>query len=169
MLNPASPLARLMDVPVRPGTLCWIGLRPGRREPMRVVEQAMLDPAHGLDGDRYGTAGGARQLTLLQAEHLAAIGAFLGQGPVFPEILRRNLLVSGLNLLSLTGQRLRIADAVLEITGPCHPCSRMEQALGPGGYNAVRGHGGLTARVLQAGPIRVGDAVLRLPPVPRPQ
>ncbi len=109
MLNPASPLARLIDAPVRPGTLCWIGLRPDRRAAMTAVDRALLDPQDGLAGDHYdGRAGGARQVTLLQAEHLSVIGACLGQGPVAPELLRRNLLVSGLNLLALTGRRLRI-------------------------------------------------------------
>ena len=153
MLNPQSPLGRLLDAPMRPGILRWIGLRPARRAAMLSVPDALLDPEHGLLGDHHGgRAGGVRQVTLLQHEHLPVIGAFLGRPePVMPEALRRNLVVAGINLLALSNRRLRIGDAVLEATGPCHPCTRMEQAFGPGGYNAVRGHGGLTARVQRVG------------------
>ena len=161
MLNPTSPLGRLLDAPARPGTLTWIGLRPARRAAMQPVARATLDPQAGLLGDRYAGSSGVRQVTLIQAEHLGAVGAWLGRGPVAPELLRRNLVVSGINLLALTGRRLWIGDALLEVTGPCHPCSRMEEILGPGGYNAVRGHGGLTARVLRPGQIGLGDAVTR--------
>lgn len=161
MLNPASPLGRLLDAPLRPGAVRWIGVRPARRAPMRAVEEATLDPASGLVGDRYAGSSGLRQVTLIQAEHLGAIGAWLGRGPVAPELLRRNLVVAGINLLALTGRLVRVGEALLEVTGPCHPCSRMEEILGPGGYNAVRGHGGLTARVLQGGRVRPGDAVIR--------
>jgi MOSC domain-containing protein YiiM len=130
---------------------------------MNSVSMAVLDPRDGLLGDRYqGRAGGARQVTLVQAEHLAAIGAYLGLAPVLPERLRRNLVVSGLNLLALKGRRFRIGAAVLEMTGECHPCSRMEEEFGPGGYNAVRGHGGITARALEGGAVMLGDAVSRL-------
>lgn len=155
-----SGIHEMMGRLPREGRLEWIGLRLERYAPIRIVSEVDARAGQGLEGDRYRSSrAGKRQVTLMQAEHLAVIGAFLGQEPVAPEILRRNLVVSGLNLLALKGMRFRIGEAVLEGTGPCPPCSRMEEALGAGGYNAMRGHGGLTARVIESGRMRVGDAV----------
>lgn len=157
-----SLMARLLDAPMRPGRLVWIGLRPERRAPMVAVEQALLEPGRGLAGDRWrGAATGGRQVTLVSAEHLGAIAGFLGLDAVAPERLRRNLVVEGVNLLALKGRRFRVGDALLECSGECHPCSRMEEEFGPGGYNAVRGHGGITARVVEGAVIRIGGTVTR--------
>jgi len=162
MLNPSSSLAKLLDAPVRPGRLIWIGLRPARREAMRAVDEARLEPGRGLVGDRYARLGGERQVTLIEAEALAAIASHLGLAEVAPDLVRRNLVTQGVNLLALKERRFRIGEALLETSGECHPCSRMEENLGVGGYNAVRGLGGITARVVSGGLIRLGDPIERL-------
>ncbi len=154
-------IGRLLSAPMCPGRVAWIGLRTARRGMINAVARARLDPESGLVGDRYAGRTGMRQVTLIQGEHLAAIGAYLGEGPVPPARLRRNIVVNGLNLLAVREGLLRVGEALLEVTGLCHPCSRMEEELGVGGYNAVRGHGGLTARVVDGGWVGVGDAVAR--------
>lgn len=158
MLNPASPLAGLMNARMRPGKVEWIGVRPKRRAPMLVVEEAVLDTVQGLIGDRYSGRSGERHVTLIGRENIAAIASFLARD-VAPEQLRRNILTSGINLLALKDKTFRIGEALLEMTGECHPCSRMEEVFGEGGYNAVRSHGGITARVVQSGVVRVGDGL----------
>ncbi|MEX0586778.1 MAG: MOSC domain-containing protein [Pirellulales bacterium] len=142
------------------GRLCWIGLAPAGRAEIRSVAEADVRPGTGLEGDHHARSGRSdRQVTLVQHEHLDVVAGILGRADVEPELLRRNLVVSGINLESLKDQQFSIGEVLLKGTGPCAPCSRMEENLGPGGYNAMRGHGGITARVLRGGWIRVGDAV----------
>jgi len=155
----SSSLAQLIEAPVRPGTVEWIGARPARGAPMRVLDAAELVAGRGIAGDRYGNAGGARQVTLVAAESLAAIASHLGLDAVAPAALRRNIVVRGINLVALRGRRVRIGEAILEVSGECHPCSRIEASLGTGGYNAARGLGGITARVVEGGTVRLGDRV----------
>ena len=68
----------------------------------------------GLEGDR-GRAG-KRAVTLMQAEHLPAIASFLGREVVHQSNLRRNLVVSGLNLAGAKGRLLRIGSAILRFS-----------------------------------------------------
>lgn len=149
----------LRTLPQR-GRVEWIGLRPGRELPMVVVQEVEIAIGKGLVGDRYrGHPDSKRQVTLVQAEHLVTMGSLLGRAPIDPALVRRNFVIGGINLLALQHARFRVGPVLLEGSGPCHPCSRMEAALGPGGYNAMRGHGGITARVLEPGKVRVGDEV----------
>jgi MOSC domain-containing protein YiiM len=142
-----------------PGRIEAILLRPTRREEPVRVEAATLTE-RGLDGDH--ASGGLRAVTLIQAEHLPVISALSGADAT-PERLRRNVVVSGLNLSALKGWRLRLGpEAEVVVTGPCAPCSRMEEALGLGGYNAMRGHGGWCAKVLRPGLISAGDEVVAM-------
>ena len=157
-----SILGQLLTAPVRPGTLLWIGLRPARDVAMLTPASARLVAARGIEGDRYDTKrDGARQVTLISREGLAAIASYLGRDKIAPELLRRNFVTEGINLTALKNFRFRIGQTLLETTGECAPCSRMETALGQGGYNAVRGHGGITARVIEGGEVHIGDAITR--------
>lgn len=154
------------------GTLETIVLRPARDAPARCVEAAVAIAGRGLDGDRAGansprrSGGSKREVTLIQAEHLPLFAAWVGRREIDPALLRRNLVVRGLNLLSARSPlrdlslELCIGDEVrLEVTGPCDPCSKIEREFGAGAYNALRGHGGVTARIVTGGRLCVGDGV----------
>lgn len=141
------------------GRVDWIGLRPARREDLLTPDRADVTEA-GLTGDHAKP--GKRAVTLIQAEHPPIIASLAGREAVRPEDLRRNLMVSGINLAALRKSRIQVGSAILQITGPCPPCSRMEEVLGFGGYNAMRGHGGWYATVEAEGEIAIGDSVVHL-------
>ena len=160
---PETTLAELSLQFPRPGRVETIVLRPAKRGTCIETKETVALADGGLEGDHR--RGGKRQVSLIQLEHLQVIGALLGQEPIDPLRLRRNLVISSINLVALKallpGRRLgvRIGQALIELTGDCEPCSRMEAELGPGGYNAMRGHGGMVGRILEGGPIRTGDPV----------
>lgn len=144
------------------GAVRWIGQRPARRAVVEAVSQARIE-LDGVVGDHRATPG-KRALTLIQWEHLPVIAALAGMDDLDPALLRRNVAVSGINLLGLRKERFRVGSATLLGTGLCAPCSRMEEVLGRGGYTAMRGHGGITAEVIDPGNIELGDAVQPLIP-----
>ncbi|WKN31597.1 MOSC domain-containing protein [Porifericola rhodea] len=142
------------------GKVQWISIRAERGSKPEEMEEVYANTEHGLEGDHYGGgANGKRQVTFINEEHLKSVASFLGKEVLDPGLLRRNIMVSGINLLALKDQQFQVGEAVLEMTGLCHPCSRMEQNLGEGGYNAMRGHGGITARILKSGKIKQGDTI----------
>lgn len=134
-----------------------IVVRGAPRDPARTLSATQALAGIGLADDRLGKKGeselSTRQVTLVQAEHLpviAQLAQLSGVAAVDPVRLRRNLVVSGINLLALRNARVQVGEAVLEI-------------VGPGAYAAMRGHGGMTARVITSGAIQVGDVVRVVP------
>lgn len=152
-------IKQLIETLPQHGTVEWIGIRPSRGAAIEVIDQVDISPDIGLSGDHYVSAGGKRQVTLIQAEHLEAVASMLGRSTVQPESVRRNIVVRGINLLALKDKMFSVGGATLAFTGLCHPCSLMESELGPGGYNAMRGHGGITAKVIHGGVVKLGDPV----------
>lgn len=155
--NPLDRFAR----DLAPGTLEWIGVRPERRSPLKEMERVVAIAGAGLTGDHRTekTPGSGRQVTIISSEFIAQIKHFTGLPGLHPGQLRRNLVVSGINLNALRYQRFAIGGALFEANALCHPCSRMETALGKGGVAAMLGHGGLCCKIIRGGQIALGDTV----------
>ncbi|MEM6724565.1 MAG: MOSC domain-containing protein [Bacteroidota bacterium] len=145
------------------GQVDWISIRPQKKAMPQAVDAIEVIKDQGLHGDHYSKVGGKRQVTFIQSEHLKAVAAMLSIEAADPRLTRRNIVISGLNLQAAKDRRFKIGTAVFEYTGQCYPCSQMEENFGYGGYHAMRGHGGITTRVLESGTIRVGDGVELLP------
>jgi len=176
MLDNPQNLQSLSQAMPQIGKLEAILVRPARYAPCVYLDQVEAVKDIGLKEDRRYLEWAAkpnnselkisnRQVTLIQAEHIEVIAKIMKQQNLDAALLRRNLVVSGINLLAIKPlfkhqqHLLQIGETLLEITGPCTPCSRMEKLIGPGGYNAMRGHGGVNARVIESGMLNVGDAV----------
>jgi len=156
-------LTELLLSNVAVGKVEWIGIAHQSRGDMETPESIRIVPG-GIEGDHHcrPNRSSQRQVTLIQAEHLPAVAAILRRGEIDPRLLRRNIMVSGINLAALRYQAFRIGSAVLRGTGNCPPCSRMEENLGFGGYAAMLAHGGITAVVETEGVVCKRDTVQAL-------
>lgn len=159
------PLDRYLST-LGEGTVTWIGVRPRRREPLTSLSAARAVFDQGLEGDHrmVKAPGSGRQVTLISEEFIRQIAAQLGAQTLDPARLRRNIVVSGFNLNALRRQRFWVGNALLEATQLCHPCARMEAALGEGAVLAMYGYGGLCAKIIEGGDIEVGAGVRWAPP-----
>lgn len=130
-----------------------IQLCPGHREPMQPVEEAMLVTDLGIEGDKHANPASLRQVLVADLEALEAVG-------VPPGTIKENVTVEGLDVMTLpVGARLRLGPAaVLEITKVCEPCFRMDE-IRMGLKDELVGRRGMVSRVVQGGPIKVGDPI----------
>ena len=167
-MNAQAKLLDKLCAAMAPGKLEWIGLRSERRGEMLVVDSAEALVNLGLAGDHRSlkTPGSGRQVTLISREYIESICRHTGHAHIDPALLRCNLVISGMNMNLLRYQRLQIGEVILETSALAHPCSRMDEALGPGGAAAMFGYGGLCAKIIQGGHMALGDSVLRLSPDP---
>lgn len=109
-------LKEVQNTYFKPGRVEFIGIRPMRIAPLAMVAVIKAVENMGLQGDHYNNPGGNRQVTLIQAEHLVVVAALLEESKIQPEKLRRNIVVSGINLVSLKSKQFKIGEAVLECT-----------------------------------------------------
>lgn len=121
-------------------------------QPVREVPEARALLDWGLEGCAHARRGSKRQVLLMDSETLEEMALLPGQ-------VRENVVTQGLNLRALEkGQRLRLGEALLELTVPCSPCSLIE-SLRPGLEEKLRGKRGMLFRVIEGGLIRPGDSI----------
>lgn len=123
----------------------------------------------GLIGDRYhagrGTfssriavAAGAREVSLIDSAALLECARRLGQA-VNAAMLRRNLVIEGLELMTMRGRVLMIGDVRLQVVSSCPPCGLLSRRLGLDMRQALHGIGGMRAAVLTGGRLVIGTGV----------
>ena len=126
------------------------------RRPMQEVEGVVAAADRGFEGCRHSRPGSRRQVLLVESETLESFGLAPGQ-------VKENITTRGVRLNDLAaGQRLGLGQSVLEVTGPCQPCSRMDE-IRMGLQQELHGQRGILCRVVEGGRIRRGDAIQMAP------
>jgi MOSC domain-containing protein YiiM len=123
------------------------------RFPMEEVDEVEVVANKGFRGCIHGRPGSKRQVSLIDRETLEKLG-------VAPGRVKENITTRGMDLQALsTGQILHIGEeCLLEITGPCHPCARMDE-IRMGLQEELRGQRGWLCKVNVGGKIRRGDRI----------
>jgi len=148
------------------GLLMAIHTCPDAGDPMRTVREVRALEGVGLEGDRYATRTGTyskkdgpdREVTLIESEVLEAV-ARESRIVLFPHEARRNLVTRGVRLNDLVGRNFTIGEVALEGVRLCPPCGYLEQVTGKAIRAPLENRGGLRARVVKGGTLRVGDTI----------
>ena len=157
------------------GSVVSLHIAPKASAPMESVESVRAVPGRGLAGDRYflGTgvyspkpSHGGREVTLIEAEAVAALldGVQNAEGhrlgiKLAPAETRRNIATSGVPLNHLVDREFWVGPVLMAGTRLCEPCKYLEGLTQTGVMAGLIHRGGLRARILAEGVIRVGDVV----------
>jgi MOSC domain-containing protein YiiM len=127
--------------------------------PLHEVDEIECVAGHGVRGDRFFDYRDnyEGQITFFSAEVFSDVCRSLGANVSFPGVARRNVVTEGVDLNSLIGKRFRIQGVEFEGVAECRPCYWMDQAISPGAEAALQGRGGLRAKILSDGTLRVDD------------
>ena len=128
------------------------------------VEEVVCDAGLGLAGDRYhGERPGSKtQVTFISRDVLDGMCRELGVASPDYSALRRNILVSGVDLNSLIGKTFMINGVAFEGIEECKPCTWMDEAVKLGALAYLAGRGGLRCKILIGGIIRCGETEIKL-------
>jgi len=148
------------------GTVVSIHTTPAAGEPMETLPEVRALAGRGLEGDRYSTGAGyysphpsegGREVTLIETETLEALSA--AGIKLSAAESRRNIATSGVPLNHLVGRDFQVGAVRMRGTRLCEPCRRLEGLIQAGVMAALIHRGGLRARILDDGVIRVGDTI----------
>jgi MOSC domain-containing protein YiiM len=125
-----------------------------------LVEQVECHAGKGLVGDRYYDIKEdfKGQVTFISYElHQELEKAF--NKKIDMKEYRRNIFVTGINPVELVGKKFQVGEVQFEGTEDCAPCKFMDQYAAEGAWKWMKKHksGGLRAKVLTDGTLKVGD------------
>ena len=131
--------------------------KPPGEEPMIEVPEVDCVAGRGISGDRFFDYKDdyQGQITFFSREVYARLCEKFSVTDKTPDVFRRNVIVSGVDLNELIGQEFEVQG--VGFSGACEasPCYWMDQVLGEGAEEAMKGCGGLRARILSDGVLRV--------------
>ena len=148
------------------GNVVSINVTAKGGEPMNSVDEVRAVAGRGLEGDRYfsqdgtfsKTAGGGREITLIEAEAIEGMEHDYGTKIEYKDA-RRNIVTRGVALNHLVGKEFRVGEVVIRgvrLNEPCnHLASLTNEKVKPGLVH----RGGLRGEILNDGTIRVGDSI----------
>ena len=137
------------------------GGEPGT-ESMVERDSAACEAGLGLTGDRYRReeAGHKRQITFFDLDVHRDLLRRFPESEVETDVYRRNVIIEGFDLNRLIGKQFRLGEVLFEGVEECRPCYWMDTAFGPGAEEALKGRGGLRARILESGTLQKGPQEL---------
>jgi hypothetical protein len=132
------------------------------KNPLHEVGEIECVAGHGVRGDRFFDykENYKGEITFFSTEVFQDVCRALGADVQSAGATRRNVITEGTDLNSLVGKRFTVQGVEFEGVCECKPCYWMDQAIAPGAEAALQGRGGLRAKILTGGKLRVDNRVL---------